>query len=272
MMHSETSGAVPTQWRPIARAKTYQLVLDRIEEQILTAELRPGDRLPPERELAGQLGVSRPAVREALRALQVQGVLQSCVGNGPDAGTTVVAAPGLALARLLRLHVALTSFPADDATEVRVLLERTVGKLAAHHAAASDLQRVAGLMAQLADPALYQDALHRLDAEVHHAIAAAAGSPLLAELTDGLRQALAPVTPAAHGPEAYGPEAAGFEATLDQVRSEFRTLYDRLAARDGAGLANVLDLHARQTCARISSRRGWTGRGPEQFQTGRRVR
>ena len=57
----------PPEWRPVARTRTYQLVISAIEEQILSGSLRVGDALPPERDLAARLEVSRPAVREALR-------------------------------------------------------------------------------------------------------------------------------------------------------------------------------------------------------------
>ncbi|MER7084163.1 FadR/GntR family transcriptional regulator, partial [Saccharopolyspora kobensis] len=57
-------------WRPVARSRTYELVIDRIEEQIVSGQLGVGDRLPPERDLAQMLGVSRAAVREAFRALE----------------------------------------------------------------------------------------------------------------------------------------------------------------------------------------------------------
>jgi len=76
--------AQPT-WEPVGRVPTYELVLRRIEEQLLSRSLRPGDKLPPERELATMLGASRPAVREALRVLQAQGILRSSVGTRPRA-------------------------------------------------------------------------------------------------------------------------------------------------------------------------------------------
>ena len=64
--------------------------------------------------------------------LQAQGVLQSAVGNGPDSGTTVSGfLHGVALTRLLRLHVALSSFPVQEMVETRVMLERWSVRLAA---------------------------------------------------------------------------------------------------------------------------------------------
>ena len=116
--------AAPAGWEPVERVPTYELVLRRIEEQLLNRSLRPGDRLPPERELASILGASRPAVREALRVLQAQGIVRSGVGTGVDSGTIVTSAPSGALTRLLRVHLAVASFPLSDVVESRVMFER----------------------------------------------------------------------------------------------------------------------------------------------------
>src|SRR5664280_1856442 len=70
-------GSLTDEWAPVSRVRTYELVLERIEAQIVSGSLRAGERLPPERELAELLGVSRPAVREALRVLESQGAVRS---------------------------------------------------------------------------------------------------------------------------------------------------------------------------------------------------
>ncbi len=89
--HASTDAALKpvggeTPWRPVTRSRSHELVLDQIEEQILAGTLRVGDRLPGERDLASHLQVSRSAVREAIRALEAQGVVRSAVGSGKDAG------------------------------------------------------------------------------------------------------------------------------------------------------------------------------------------
>lgn len=104
--------------------KAYEVVLRHVEEAILAGQLSVGDLLPPERELAQQLGVSRSATREAIRALEAQGVLTSSVGAGPGSGTRVTDQQSKALTKLLRLQVALANFPVGDVVELRVALER----------------------------------------------------------------------------------------------------------------------------------------------------
>ncbi|MFT4287155.1 FadR/GntR family transcriptional regulator [Nocardioides sp.] len=178
-------------WRPVPRARTYELVVEQIEEQILAGTLRVGDRLPGERELAARLQVSRAAVREAMRTLEAQGVVRAGVGSGPEAGTVVSALPSEALTRLLRLHVALANFPVSDVVEARVLLERATAALAAAHAtpealAALDEPLAAMATAAAADRHLYND----LDTAFHIAIAEAGGNRLFADMTIAIREAM----------------------------------------------------------------------------------
>ena len=66
--------------------KTYQRIIMHIRGAISSGELRPGDRLPPETELARSLGVSRPTVREALKVLEALNLLES--STGPTGGTS----------------------------------------------------------------------------------------------------------------------------------------------------------------------------------------
>ena len=74
---------------PLVRAKTYELVVRRIKEEIFAGRLKPGDRLPGERELSQQLQVSRPSVREAVRILQAMEVVRSRPGAGAGSGMTI---------------------------------------------------------------------------------------------------------------------------------------------------------------------------------------
>ena len=88
------------------------MVLHHIEEELLAGRYRVGSTLPAERDFATQLAVSRAAVREAIRALEAQGVLDPSVGAGPRSGTRVTSRH-TALSRLVKLHVALGKYPGE---------------------------------------------------------------------------------------------------------------------------------------------------------------
>src|SRR3712207_6146996 len=103
--------------------RSHEIVLDWVEHQLAGHQLGIGGRLPGERALAEESGISRAAVREGLRVLEVLGVVRSGVGSGPAAGTVIVADPAAALSVALRMHLASEHLRATDVVETRVLLE-----------------------------------------------------------------------------------------------------------------------------------------------------
>lgn len=170
--------------------RAWEQVVDWVEQRILTGELTVGDLLPAERDLAGQLGVGRSAVREAVRTLQASGVVRSSVGAGSAGGTTVTAVPDHALTRLLRLHVALGNFPSADVTEVRVALERLSARLASSQASVEDLKRMAHEVEAMDDDSLSISEFNLHDTAFHSALAEAAGNRLAADLTVAIRESM----------------------------------------------------------------------------------
>jgi GntR family transcriptional repressor for pyruvate dehydrogenase complex len=226
-------------WRPVNRARTYELVIDRVEEQILTGELRVGDRLPAERDLAALLGVSRSAVREAMRTLEALGVVQSGVGTGPDSGTIITALSSEALTRLLRLHVGLVKFPMIDIVEARVMLERWSARLAAAHATQSDLDRLARLLDMMEDAALARGDFNDLDTSFHVAIAEAGGNRLVADMTTAIRGSLR------HGLLIAFETFEDWPCVANDLRRDHRGIYDALAARDADKAEVLIEAHIR---------------------------
>ena len=183
-MPDDASGrdlAEAAEWRPVTRSLTYQLVVEAVEAQILTGALKVGDHLPPERELASLLGTSRPAVREGLRMLEAQGVLRT-VGAGSGSATVVTALPSEALTRLLRLHLALSSFRTTDVVEARVMLERRSAELAAQNGKPADFDRIRAALDRMDDPALPLEEFNELDTEFHVSLADASDNQLVADL------------------------------------------------------------------------------------------
>src|SRR5919202_3143584 len=162
--------------------RTHEAVLRHVECLLLAGELAPGDRLPAERVLAEQLGVSRPTVREALKVLEALGVVAS-PGSGRGSASVVVTRPGAAMGAALRLHVAAAGLPVADLVETRVLLESaSVAALARRVATEGDgvLARPRALLAAMAEPALPAGEFHALDSAFHVAIADAAGNAVTA--------------------------------------------------------------------------------------------
>lgn len=228
-----------TAWEPVPRARTFELVLARIEEQILAGNLRVGDRLPPERELVELLGVSRAAVREALRVLEAQGVLRSRVGTGPASGSVISAMPSAGLTQLLRLHMALANFPLAHVVEARATLERASARLAAERASDSDLARMRAELARMDDPELTLEEFNDSDTAFHVAIAEAGGNRLMTDMTVAVRSAVrAALLSAFH-------RLSDWAAVAGQLRAEHHALYEAIAAGEVERSGELVEIHVR---------------------------
>lgn len=175
---------------PLERAKTYELVVRKIKDEIFAGRLRPGDRLPGERQLSEQLQVSRPSVREAVRILEAMEIVRSRPGTGPSSGLIVSTEPSRALSDLLRLHVALSSYSMPDVLQVRLALEEQSVRRLADHIAETDTSRVQETLEKMAGPDLDRGMFHDLDTEFHIELARCSDNTLLADLMSALRDAV----------------------------------------------------------------------------------
>lgn len=169
-------------------ARAFELVLSHIEAGILDGTYRSGDQLPPERELAAQLGVGRSAVREGMRVLQAQGLITATIGRG--GGTYITPARRDALAHIFRLHLAVSGADFSELTDTRLALERASVAAAARVATPDQIARLEGLVGSMAE-AESVDAFTELDTAFHVAIARCGHSTLIGDLTVAIRQALA---------------------------------------------------------------------------------
>lgn len=172
-----------------APARAWRVVLDHIEGDLLDGKLGPGDRLSPERELASTLGVGRSSVREALRVLEVMGLIRTGTGSGPTAGAIVTATPEGGLAQFLRLQVAAHGFSISDVYETRLMLEEwAVGHLADTDGPMIEAAR-ATLSAMDAEGISMDDFL-ALDTQFHVRLVEASGNAVVAASMAGLRDAI----------------------------------------------------------------------------------
>lgn len=159
-------------------------IASTLERRILEGSLRPGDRLPAERELAVELGVSRPSLREAIQKLASKGMLQSRQGGGTfvtDALETSFSDPW---ADMMIGHPNLR----EDMLEFRRMLEGQAAEWAAERATDADLQRLTQSFAALQATFESDDTAQRSDADIafHQAIGDAAHNVLIGHLSGAL--------------------------------------------------------------------------------------
>jgi DNA-binding FadR family transcriptional regulator len=164
--------------RPIERRRVFEEIVERIEAMLLAGDLKPGDRLPPERELMRVFQVGRTSVREALFALQRKGVL--ALQAGERAAVTSPSAEGMVADLSAAARFYMASEPGmRDFQRIRALFEAALARHAARVASPGDL---ALLEAALRDNerALGDDAQFvETDVAFHYAIVRIIGSPLI---------------------------------------------------------------------------------------------
>jgi len=155
-------------------------VVAHVRTLIERGALRPGDRLPAERHLASQIGVSRPTLRAGLHALAAMGVVRSRHGSGtfiPDGPPALASEP---LAMLAALH----RFSRDEMYEARRVLEVAAAGLAAERATPEQLASLADAVSNLFAVMQQPQAFLFHDVEFHRIVASSSGNPILAALID----------------------------------------------------------------------------------------
>lgn len=206
-----------------------ELVVAHVRALIDQGQLKPGDRLPAERELAVQIGVSRPSVRAGLRALAAMGVVQSRHG----AGTFIRSGPPVLGSEPLSFLAALHGFTRDEMFEARRVLEVGVAALAAERATGDHLATIAeeitGMYASLEEPLAFL----RHDIRFHRAIATASGNPILASLVEMVSALF----------YEQRRKTAGRARDLRESAEMHRAIYNALRARDAARAREMMNEH-----------------------------
>ena len=210
-------------------------VVTHVRQLIDSGSLGPGARLPPERDLAREVGVSRPTVRAGLRTLAALGVVRSRRGSGtyiPDGPPTLGAD---ALSFLAALH----KFTVDDVYEARSILEVGAAGLAAERATPDHLatlaDEVAGLFASLTERQVFL--VH--DINFHRSVAAASGNPIVASLVEMVSLLY------------YERRRATAERAVDRdlrdAADSHRQIYQAVRARDVEGARRAMNEHLRRS-------------------------
>jgi GntR family transcriptional repressor for pyruvate dehydrogenase complex len=164
----------------VSESAAAEAVVAHVNDKIERGLLRPGDRLPSERELAALIGVSRPSVRSGLRTLSAMGIVQTRHGSG----TYITEGPPTLDSTPLRVLAALHGMSPEQIFEARCVLEVGAAGLAAERATGEHIaamaQEVSGMFAAVEDPQSFL--MH--DIRFHRAVAMASGNPILASLVE----------------------------------------------------------------------------------------
>ena len=220
-------------WQPISQQGSLSdRIVDQVEQLIRNESLKPGDRLPSEREMAQLLGVSRPSLREAVRILEARGRLAVRHGLG-----VFVQAPRSE--RELRAALGEVELTLNELYAMREVLEVPAAGWAADGIDAEQLRDVRTKLDTLNSAGeaatIDYDGLRRLDADFHLAIAVAAGNRFLRQTSGVLHDMV----------------VSGMETTLlipgriEIARTDHERIYACLAEHDAAGARRAARAHIR---------------------------
>ena len=171
---------------PIDRAGITELVVQRIKELLERGELKAGSRLPPERELADMLNISRPSLRTALKALSVMGIIRA----KPGAGTYIAEEIPEVFTEPMHFMTLIHNTSVEELFEARRIIEAGLAELAAERATEADIvaltKELEGMRAAQGDP----EAFLKHDVHFHQVMARAANNKLMSGVMDTIAHLL----------------------------------------------------------------------------------
>jgi GntR family transcriptional regulator, sialic acid-inducible nan operon repressor len=217
----------------IPRRKLYHEVFDRLMERIRSGEIAAGAQLPSERELMEQYGVGRPAIREALQALERSGIVE--IVHGERARVVVPTAEGLiaqvagGAMHLLRTHPDML----QHLKEARLFLETGLARMAAERATEEDVANLQLRVTQQRASMVDLEKFIERDMAFHREIALISGNPIFPAIVESLFR---------WAGEYYRPlvRAPGVE---ELTLSEHQRIVDAIARRDGDEAADAMRQH-----------------------------
>lgn len=208
-----TKGYTTNRIAPISVPKASDILAEQLRDLILNGAIRPGGALPPERELVVNSGLSRSSVRDALRVLEVEGLIVTKPGRS---GGSIVRLPGReTVARPLELYVKSHEIDLEALLECRFAVEPFLASRAAQHHTEEDLALIKNIHARFLATTDNIAEYKRLNLEWHLAIAQASHNELLIAFMEAISQPIL--------------EATGYhQVTTAEIRAEAKKAHSAI--------------------------------------------
>lgn len=229
-------------FQPVSSGRISTDIVEQVKDAIRRGELRPGDRLPPERDLTEQLGVSRVSVRDALRILEAHGLVEVRVGARGGAYVTAPAPQlvGEGISNMLML----ASLSAREVTEMRHLFELALLPLVCQRATEDDLAALEEICDR--SEAAFANGKHdvALSTEFHTLLARATHNNAVSLIADSLR---VPLLMSLRQAQRVAPDM-GQAGVL-----EHRAIVDAVRGRDAEKARQIMAAHLARTAERVAA-------------------
>jgi GntR family transcriptional regulator, transcriptional repressor for pyruvate dehydrogenase complex len=221
----------PDEFLPIERSSIAEQVAKKLLDLIRTKNLKPGDMLPTERDLAAMMQVSRPSVREAIRGLQILGVLKVRQGYG----IYVSPLDAADLLGPLQFLLTLNAENIDALYEIRMLIDTGIAKIAAERISTPDLLRLKQMLVVQRDLMFDPLSFRASDLKFHTIIMEATGNPFMVRTANSLYLL---------GME-YRRIASETPGVLRQSLDDHEVIVAALETRDGEAASKAVARHLR---------------------------
>ncbi|MGI4811888.1 MAG: FadR/GntR family transcriptional regulator [Janthinobacterium lividum] len=215
-------------FQPVKTTRVFEAVCEQIRQRLAAGTLSPGDKLPSERDLAIEFGVSRPAVREALRTLEMSGIVH--IQKGTKGGASIRGGDQSMLTQSLNDLVALGRISMDGITEARALIQQAIVRLACTRGTEADFDAIQHNIERIVELTTLGDITTRAEEAIRffRLIALATHNDALVLLVDSLNAVIGHVVRTASPP------------VLPQLTTARWQLLACLRARDTEGAAREI--------------------------------
>jgi GntR family transcriptional repressor for pyruvate dehydrogenase complex len=227
-------------YKVVQTSRVYKQIVQQIEASILGGTLKPGDQLPGERELAQQFAVSRTAVRDAFRALQERGLVDSVAGRGTFVTDGVSQAVRESLDRITRVGHAEGS---KQLAELRAMLEPEIAALAALRSEEPHIIGMREAIAAMDELPLNPEAYIEADLDFHLALAEAVGNPIILSLLDSIVASL----------REQRMQVVRVEGSPQRGQVHHKCILAAIEQHDAAAAREAMRLHLRQVCVDLAT-------------------
>jgi GntR family transcriptional regulator, transcriptional repressor for pyruvate dehydrogenase complex len=221
--------SLESEFPPIVKLDITEEIISRIKSLLANGKLKPGSKLPPERELSLILGVGRPALRQALKALATMGIIDSRVGRG----TFINASSWELLAAPMDFMMLLNAVTIVELFEVRKALEVELAGLAAERATDQEMSQLEAIVKKQESELSNPDEFLKLDVEFHSVIANASRNILFWAILDNVRRLMTEPRR----------QLLLSESDLSLSFTDHLLLFREIAARNKTGARNAMLKH-----------------------------
>lgn len=246
-------------FEPVKNQRISDEILRQIRDAVFAGKFQAGDRLPNERNLAEQFAASRTSVREALRALEQEGMIH--VKKGVNGGVFVADVDHRLVSKPFQTLLQLRKVSMANISEVRLVFEPAAARLAAERATAEDIRELGEVIERMTQVIETGEPPSSHDLKFHKLIARAAGNPILEMISESMFEVASQVISELH-------------PSIDVLRHVLKchkAVFEAIRKRDGDLAFRVMTEHILDVQKRLSNHENGRRRRKSAMKRGQRA-